>query len=317
MVSASTISVESLHFDRGNWTVSPGATLNLNVGDYDSDAGLNGFDGTLTRLVLTVVSSFDLWIDSFGITDPAQRAKAANPDGDSLNNLGELALDGDPTSGADDGKVTGKITPVGGVEAFTLTLPVRNGTVPDPADPASGELRSGASDTNEKVALTSLALPHRRFTKPLAHRALVRRMHIRAVPAEVGGPDQGHTRQARRRARLHFPEPRPVAAQRVIAADSRQLNHEKWQIQLSKPRPPAFHQIPDQALIPGIVGDFRVGLALIPQHTGQRKPAPPAHAGLKEESGPERVIARPATQIEPRPAARPRTDALRVGPRCS
>ena len=34
----------------------------------------------------------------------------------------------------------GKIAPVGGVNAFTLTLPVRNGTVADPADPVGGQL---------------------------------------------------------------------------------------------------------------------------------------------------------------------------------
>ena len=90
---------------------------------------------------LKVVSSYDAWINSFtSLTNPADRAKAANPDGDSLNNLGEFALDGDPTSGRSSGKVVGKIATVGGVKVFTLTLPVRTGAILDPADPAGGEL---------------------------------------------------------------------------------------------------------------------------------------------------------------------------------
>ena len=90
---------------------------------------------------LRVVSAtpFDAWIKTFGIANPADRTKAANPDGDSLNNLGEFATDGNPTSGLSSGKIVGKIAPVGGVNAMTLTLPVRNGTLPDPADPAGGE----------------------------------------------------------------------------------------------------------------------------------------------------------------------------------
>nr|MCU0781341.1 hypothetical protein [Akkermansiaceae bacterium] len=43
----STISVANLNFDRGDWRVAPGAFLDLQVGDYDADAPLNGFDKTL------------------------------------------------------------------------------------------------------------------------------------------------------------------------------------------------------------------------------------------------------------------------------
>ncbi len=95
------------------------------------------------QVQLKVVGSgtFDVWIQSFPlITDPSDRSKAANPDGDSLNNLGEFALDGDPASALSSGKVVGKVAQVGGSLALTLTLPVRNGAVPDPADPAGGEL---------------------------------------------------------------------------------------------------------------------------------------------------------------------------------
>lgn len=92
------------------------------------------------QLKVVSVTPFDAWIDSFGITDPAQKTQGADPDSDGLNNLGEFALDGDPTSGANNGKIVGKIAPVGGSDALTLTLPVRYGTVLDPADPVGGEL---------------------------------------------------------------------------------------------------------------------------------------------------------------------------------
>ena len=91
-------------------------------------------------VTLTVTTPYEAWINQFGITDPADRLKSANPDDDELNNQGEFALDGNPVSGASTGKVVVKIAPVGGVNALTLTLPVRVGAVPDPADPAGGEL---------------------------------------------------------------------------------------------------------------------------------------------------------------------------------
>ena len=96
---------------------------------------------TLVQLKVVAASSFDAWINTFGsLTNPAHKTKAANPDGDGLDNLGEFALNGDPTSGASSGKIVGKVAPVGGVNAMTLTIPVRSGAVLDGGDPAGGEL---------------------------------------------------------------------------------------------------------------------------------------------------------------------------------
>ena len=92
------------------------------------------------QLRVVTATQFDLWINTFGITNPADRTKSANPDSDNLNNLGEFATDGNPASGVNNGKIVGKIAMVGGEKVFTLTLPVRIGTVADPADPAGGQL---------------------------------------------------------------------------------------------------------------------------------------------------------------------------------
>jgi hypothetical protein len=94
----------------------------------------------LVQLEVVAKTPYELWIDSFAaLTNPADKLKAANPDHDALDNLGEFALDGDPASGASPGKIVGKIAAVGGVDAMTLTFPVRTGALPDLADPAGGQ----------------------------------------------------------------------------------------------------------------------------------------------------------------------------------
>lgn len=45
--SNSTISTDTFHFDRGTWTINPGATLTVNVTDYD-DQSTDSFDNTIT-----------------------------------------------------------------------------------------------------------------------------------------------------------------------------------------------------------------------------------------------------------------------------
>jgi len=112
-------------------------------------------------VTLSVLTSYEAWIEEFGITDPLDKAKGANPDDDELNNLGEFALDGNPVSGFNTGKVVAKIAPVGGVNVFTLTLPVRVGTVLDPADPAGGELglRNAAEAVSYKIQASEDLMP--------------------------------------------------------------------------------------------------------------------------------------------------------------
>lgn len=90
---------------------------------------------------LTVTTPYEAWINSFtSLTEPAQKLKTANPDGDNDNNLVEFALDGNPTSALDSGKVAVKIAPVAGVNALTLTFPVRTGATLDLSDPSGGQL---------------------------------------------------------------------------------------------------------------------------------------------------------------------------------
>jgi autotransporter-associated beta strand protein len=72
---------------------------------YASWATLKGLDGTAGK----------------------EAGKADDPDNDGKNNLAEFALDGNPLSAANEGKIVGKIATVGGVQVMTLTLPVRTG----------------------------------------------------------------------------------------------------------------------------------------------------------------------------------------------
>lgn len=99
------------------------------------------YSAFIVQLEVVALTPFEIWINSFAsITNPADRLKGANPDNDGLNNQAEFALDGNPASGTATGKVVGKIAPVAGVNALTLTLPVRTGAILDPADPAGGDL---------------------------------------------------------------------------------------------------------------------------------------------------------------------------------
>jgi len=96
---------------------------------------------TIVQLQVVASSPYDVWINSFGsLTNPADKTKGADPDNDGLKNIGEFGLDGNPASGASSGKIVGKIAPVGGVNALTYTIPVRNAAVLDGADPLGGEL---------------------------------------------------------------------------------------------------------------------------------------------------------------------------------
>lgn len=77
--------------------------------------------------LLSVTASgtpFSEWAAGEGLTTGNDGAED-NPDNDGLDNLTEFALDSDPLSGAASGKVVVKIAPVGGIDALTLTLPVR------------------------------------------------------------------------------------------------------------------------------------------------------------------------------------------------
>jgi hypothetical protein len=146
----------TLHVDiDGGFVPSAGQTFTIitagSVSGTFSSLIVEGFPSTLSYRVnylptavqveMIAATPYDVWINSFGIGNAALRAKTADPDRDGLNNLAEFALDGNPVSARNTGKIVGKVGSVSGTPAFTLTFPVRNGAVPDPGDPAGGELR--------------------------------------------------------------------------------------------------------------------------------------------------------------------------------
>jgi hypothetical protein len=92
--------------------------------DYDYTG--NGYhEIALTR----AANAFETWAQaSITAIDPgADATPGGDPDGDGMSNITEFALDGNPLSGAADGKVLGKIASVAGSPALVLTLPVRTG----------------------------------------------------------------------------------------------------------------------------------------------------------------------------------------------
>ncbi len=87
------------------------------------------FDEATGTLTLVSIDPFPAWATAKGLTGAAgfENGKGDDPDGDGLTNLDEFAFDGNPLSGANDGKIVGKIGTVGGNPVMTLTLPVRSG----------------------------------------------------------------------------------------------------------------------------------------------------------------------------------------------
>lgn len=98
------------------------------------------FSGTGRIQVGVAADPFNPWIDSFtSLTNPADKTKSADPDHDGRSNLMEFALDGDPTSSANDGKIR---SAVGLDNVLTITLPVRLGA----SFTAGGDLVSAPVD---------------------------------------------------------------------------------------------------------------------------------------------------------------------------
>jgi hypothetical protein len=111
-------------------TITVGA--NSFIVDY-ADAAVDG-----TALTLTVtganVSPYTLWANTFTAQLPnaADRLAAADPDNDGRSNAMEFALDGNPASASDSGKMsvsTADSNDGGSEPDLTLTLAVRNGAV--------------------------------------------------------------------------------------------------------------------------------------------------------------------------------------------
>jgi autotransporter-associated beta strand protein len=175
IVLKGTLSVKAdSSFDDGSTVeVKPGAVLDLDFTGSDRVAGLilggtAKAPGTYSAVTdplhldgdgMIVVSSpdpYDDWILTFpGLTLPADREKTANPDHDALDNLGEFALDGDPSNGTGSGKVVSRITTVGGSQVLALTLPVLKGAVADPVLPGDGQLALVAGTLRYAIRGTS------------------------------------------------------------------------------------------------------------------------------------------------------------------
>lgn len=130
----------------GTWILENVDTLitaygpNFTVGSGFSDIGgdqwrktvgskIYTFDETTGTLTLFTPDPFPAWAASKGLdgTPGFENGKGDDPDGDGFTNLDEFAFDGNPLSGANDGKIVGKIATVGADQVMTLTLPVRNG----------------------------------------------------------------------------------------------------------------------------------------------------------------------------------------------
>jgi autotransporter-associated beta strand protein len=105
------------------------------IGAGEGELKISGNNLVLEVTGLGAGSPYDTWASDKGLTggpgSSTDPAKDADPDKDGRTNLDEFAFDGNPLSGANDGKVVGKIATVGGNQVLTLTLPVR-GTAPAP-----------------------------------------------------------------------------------------------------------------------------------------------------------------------------------------
>jgi fibronectin-binding autotransporter adhesin len=109
--------------------------------DYDD----NVLGSTSVTLTVAADSAYDEWASLKGLNG-TNNGKAQDPDNDGISNIVEFGLDGNPLSGANDGKTRlaiADLDPGAGVEmALTLTLPLRTGADFD----GPGDLVSDAID---------------------------------------------------------------------------------------------------------------------------------------------------------------------------
>jgi autotransporter-associated beta strand protein len=114
-----------------------------NTFDIDYDDNVSG--STSVTLTVAADSAYDEWAGLKGL-DGTNNGKQQDPDNDGLANIIEFGLDGNPLSGASDGKTRLAIADVdpgaGEEKALTLTLPLRTGADFD----GPGDLVSDAID---------------------------------------------------------------------------------------------------------------------------------------------------------------------------
>lgn len=87
----------------------------------------------LVRLIIPP-TPYQSWLDTFpALSAPNDKLPGADPDNDQLENIGEFAFDGNPSSGADAGKISSSITDTtadaNNDKELVLTLAVRNGAI--------------------------------------------------------------------------------------------------------------------------------------------------------------------------------------------
>lgn len=146
-VSAGTLVMGSAAIaDTSTVEISTGAILQLDHGATDKVGALT-FDGAAqepgiwgapgsgathesARLAGTgflEVDPYISWLAAHPGVTGADQAKTADPDHDGRNNAAEFAFDGDPLSGANDGKMRNAFATFSGFSYLTLTIPVRTG----------------------------------------------------------------------------------------------------------------------------------------------------------------------------------------------
>jgi len=94
--------------------------------DATDEAGNDAIQKVRT---VTVLTRYDSWAVSRGLTLGVNDGSSDDPDKDGRTNFEEFAFDGDPLSGADDGKTRYRFVDDGGTSYFTLTVPIRNGII--------------------------------------------------------------------------------------------------------------------------------------------------------------------------------------------
>jgi alpha-glucosidase (family GH31 glycosyl hydrolase) len=152
----------------GSVSIAPSVTTSYTLSyDPPGDAPL----ASLLPVAVTVnatATPFQTWIsNNFPSLTGNDALPASDPDGDGLNNLGEFAFGSDPTSGASDGRLIGKFASVNGSQAFTITLPARNGTLFTNGAPATSALIDGIIyQVQSGTGLDAWTLPVETITGP-------------------------------------------------------------------------------------------------------------------------------------------------------
>jgi hypothetical protein len=123
------------------------------------------------QLVITYTpgtqSPYLLWAQANNLSG-ADIDPTSNPDNDVALNLLEYALDGNPQSGANDGKMAHAVADLAGEQAFTLTIPVRNGAGFSGADALSASQDGVQYHVRASADLTAWTLDVDEVTPALA-----------------------------------------------------------------------------------------------------------------------------------------------------